>query len=139
MNQTGEQVETMRILYVEDEIDIRSVAMLALESIGGFTVEACSSGSEALEKAAEFAPDLIILDVMMPGMDGPATLKGLRGLPETSDTPIIFMTAKTQADEMSRFKRLGAIDVIKKPFDPMILADQVRAIWERRGGGDDAH
>lgn len=139
MNQTAEQDEPMRILYVEDEIDIQSVALLALESIGGFIVEACSSGREALGKAAEFAPDLIILDVMMPGMDGPATLEGLRGLPETSDTPIIFMTAKTQAEEMGRFRQLGAIDVIKKPFNPMTLADQVRTIWEGRGGCDDAH
>lgn len=119
-----------RILYVEDEADIRAVAQLALESVGGFTVKTCSSGEEALREAEAFAPDMILLDVMMPGMDGPSTLKALRDLPALSEVPVAFMTAKVQPAEIEHFKSLGAREVIAKPFDPMTLADQVRAIWQ---------
>lgn len=120
-----------RILYVEDEPDIQAVAQLALEMLGGFTVKICSSGEEALREAAGFAPDMILLDVMMPGMDGPSTLKALRELPSLAEVPIAFMTAKVQPAEVAYYKSLGAREVIAKPFDPMILANQVRAIWER--------
>ena len=123
-----------KILHVEDEPDIQEVAKLALESVGGFTVETCSSGQEALDKATDFAPDIIFLDVMMPDMDGPATLQELRKIQELADTPIIFMTAKAQTHEIEKFKELGAIDVITKPFDPMTLADQIRDIWEKHHG-----
>lgn len=123
-----------RILYVEDEPDIQAVAKLALEMVGGFTVKICSSGDEALREATAFAPDMILLDVMMPGIDGPATLKGLREQPALSQVPVAFMTAKVQANEISQYKSLGALDVIAKPFDPMTLADRVRAIWETRNG-----
>ena len=121
-----------KILYAEDEPDIQTVALMALEAIGGFTVRACNTGQEAIEAAAEFAPDLIILDVMMPGMDGPATLEALRKLPNTANVDIIFMTAKVQAQEVERYLQMGAVDVIAKPFDPMTLASQVEAIWERQ-------
>ena len=123
-----------RILYVEDEPDIQAVAKLALEMVGGFTVKICSSGDEALREAADFAPDMILLDVMMPGIDGPATLNGLREQPALSQVPVAFMTAKVQAAEVSHYKSLGALDVIAKPFDPMTLADRVRTIWESRNG-----
>lgn len=123
--------ELRRILYVEDEPDIQMVAKLSLESLGGFTLDVCSSGAEALEKAAAFAPDLILLDVMMPGMDGPTTLRRLREIPSLSGVPAVFMTAKAQPHEIEEFKTLGAADVITKPFDPMALPDNVRAIWER--------
>ena len=123
-----------RILYVEDEPDIQAVARLSLEHIGGFTVEVCSSGHEALEKLPLFKPDLILLDVMMPSMDGPTTLQALRATPEGNTVPVAFMTAKVQPQEIAQYKLLGAIDVIPKPFDPMTLADKVRAIWERRHG-----
>ena len=121
-----------RILYVEDEQDIQEITKLALEELGGFTVEVCNSGKEAIEKAPEYHPDLILLDVMMPEMDGPSTLAALRDLPSTAQTPVIFMTAKTQSYEIDRFKALGAIDVIKKPFDPMALVDQLRTAYEKR-------
>ena len=124
-----------RILYVEDDPDIRSVAKLALEAVGGFAIEDCSSGREALEKAEDFAPQLMILDVMMPDMDGPTTLAKLRDLPATADVPAIFMTAKVQRQEVEDYKALGAIDVIAKPFDPMTLAEQVTRIWEQSHGG----
>jgi two-component system OmpR family response regulator len=119
-----------RILYVEDEPDIQAVVKLALEMMGGFTVKVCSSGEEALREAAAFAPDMILLDVMMPGMDGPGTLKALRELPALAGLPVAFMTAKVQPAEVAHYKSLGALDVIAKPFDPMTLASQVRAIWE---------
>ncbi|GAO36208.1 chemotaxis protein CheY [Sulfuricella sp. T08] len=118
-----------RILYVEDEPDIQMVARLALETLGGFTVEVCSSGNEAIARAPEFQPQFILLDVMMPGMDGPTTLKLLRGLPQTASTPVVFMTAKVQPSEVAYYKELGAVDVIPKPFDPMTLAGRVEEIW----------
>jgi CheY-like chemotaxis protein len=123
-----------RILYVEDEPDIRAVARLALEQLGGYQVELCSSGAEALEKIPLFNPDLILLDVMMPGMDGPSTLRALRSMPEGRERPVVFMTAKVQPQEVEHYRQLGAVDVIPKPFDPMGLADTVRAIWNRRHG-----
>lgn len=122
-----------RILYVEDDPDIQMVARLALEMVGGYTVKICSSGQEALRDAEGFAPDLILLDVMMPGMDGPNTLKALRQLPAITQVPVAFMTAKVQPSELAQYKLLGARDVIAKPFDPMMLAEQVRVIWESGG------
>ncbi|MBD3669575.1 MAG: response regulator [Gammaproteobacteria bacterium] len=123
--------ELSKILYVEDEPDIQAVTKLALEEIGDFTLEVCSNGDEALEKAVSFAPDLLLLDVMMPGMDGPTTLKALREINEIASTPAIFMTAKVQPHEVEEYKALGAIDVIAKPFDPMTLSDNLRDIWNR--------
>jgi DNA-binding response OmpR family regulator len=120
-----------RLLFVEDEVDIQVVARLALEAVGGFQVFICSSGQEALANAPDFGPDLILLDVMMPGMDGPSTLKALRELPLTATTPVIFMTAKVQPYEVAEYKRLGALDVIAKPFDPMRLSANINAIWTR--------
>jgi len=122
-----------KILYVEDEPDIQTVARLSLESLGGFTLEVCSSGEEALAKAPLFGPDLILLDVMMPGMDGPTPLQRLREVPSLAAVPVIFMTAKAQPQEIQHFKELGALGVITKPFDPMALPSEVRAIWESRG------
>ncbi|KAF0204988.1 MAG: response regulator [Gallionellaceae bacterium] len=123
-----------RILYVEDEPDIQMVARLALETLGGFTLEICSSGKEALEKIGAFQPQLMLLDVMMPGMDGPTTLGELRKLASFTSTPAIFMTAKVQPSEVAGYKAIGAVDVIPKPFDPMTLSTQVQAIWERCHG-----
>lgn len=124
----------VRILYVEDEPDIQAVARLALEMVGGFTLEVCGSGAEALEKAVAFKPQLILSDVMMPGMDGPTTLVKLRELAQTATTPAVFMTAKVQPNEIAQYKELGAVDVIAKPFDPMTLASKVEEIWERYHG-----
>ncbi len=118
-----------RILLVEDEPDIQLVARFALEAVGGFTVEVCSSGSEALKKAPEFAPDLILLDVMMPGMDGLTTMSALQQVEQVATVPIIFMTAKIQSHEIANYKALGALDVIAKPFDPMTLSSTIRTIW----------
>ncbi len=121
----------IQILYAEDEADIRAVTEFALED-EGFELIACASGNEALERAANLSPDLILLDVMMPDMDGPTTLLRLRELPGLINTPVIFMTAKVQADEVQQYKALGALGVIGKPFDAMTLATDIRAILERR-------
>ena len=126
--------ELNRIIYAEDEPDIQEVALMALDDIGGFTVETCNSGQEMLDKAIAFKPDLILLDVMMPNLDGPATLARLRELPELANTPAAFMTAKVQPKEIENFLALGAIGVIPKPFDPMTLADQIRDIWNKHVG-----
>lgn len=121
--------ELKRILYAEDEPDIMAVVKIALEDIGGFELETASSGAEALSKARQFLPDLILLDVMMPGMDGPSTLAHLRDIEALREVPVVFMTAKVQPGEIENFKKLGVAGIIAKPFDPMTLADTVRAIW----------
>ena len=120
-----------RILYVEDEADIRTVAQMALAHVGGFDVIACASGEEALAAAPAARADLILLDVMMPGMDGPSTLTALRAVPATAATPVIFMTAKVQPAEVAHYRSLGALDVIAKPFDPMQVSAEILAIWNR--------
>ncbi len=123
-----------RILYVDDDDDIRAVAVFSLELVGGFEVAACGSGEEALKRAPEFDPQLLLLDVMMPEMDGPAVLAALRQSPGTLSTPAIFMTATVQPAEVARLRALGAIDVIAKPFDPMQLPQTIRAAWDKHAG-----
>ena len=120
-----------RILYVEDDPDIQAVAKIALEMIGGFTVKICSSGEEAIREAAAFDPDMILLDVMMPGMDGPTTLGHLRRQATLVTVPVAFMTAKVQPQEVAHYLSLGACEVIPKPFNPMTLAQQVRDAWQK--------
>jgi CheY-like chemotaxis protein len=119
-----------RILLVDDEADIRQIARLALEALGGFEVRECASGLAAPQAVLDFEPQLILMDVMMPGQDGPHTLRVLRTTPGMPQVPIVFMTAKVQPQEVSAFRGLGALDVIAKPFDPMTLAQTVRRIWE---------
>ena len=119
-----------KILYVEDEPDIQAIVKLTLEQIGGFTLEICSSGQEAIEKGPAFAPDLILLDVMMPGLDGPTTLQELRKFASLQEVPAVFMTAKVQPQEITQYKELGAADVIVKPFDPTTLSTTILSIWD---------
>lgn len=118
-----------KILCIEDDADIRAIAQIALEDIGGFTVKFCSNGYEGLAEAEAFMPDLFLLDVMMPEIDGPTTLQKLRKLPTIKNVPTIFMTGKVQSFEMADYKKLGIVDVIAKPFDPMTLADRIRKYW----------
>jgi CheY-like chemotaxis protein len=115
----------IRILHVDDESDIREIVDMSLGLNPDFRVRACGSGAEAIEAAAEWSPYLILLDVMMPGMDGPATLAQLRKNPQTSAIPVVFMTARAQAREIDQFLSLGAQGVISKPFDPLTLATEV--------------
>jgi len=118
-----------KILCVEDEQDIQIVAKLALESVGNFTVHMCSSGNDALAELPGFGPDIILIDVMMPGMDGPDIFKAIRKLEGYENIPIIFMTAKVMANDRENYRALGAAGIIAKPFDPMTLSDQIREIW----------
>lgn len=131
-----EHVKTLkRITYVEDEPDIRAIAQIALEEIGGFTLNVCESGHEAVATVPIFHPDMVLLDMMMPGMDGIQTFHSLRAIPELDGVPIVFMTAKAQKHEIEDYKALGAADVIPKPFEPVALSDHVRSIWERSQSG----
>jgi two-component system OmpR family response regulator len=120
-----------KIMYIEDEPDILTIAQIALEEIGGFKLKCCHSGTEALNQAQHFNPDIFLIDVMMPQMDGPTTLKELRKMPQFNRTPVIFMTAKTQANEVSEYIAMGAAGVITKPFDPVLLAEHIRTIWNK--------
>ncbi len=126
--------ELKRILHVEDDRSIQAVARLALETLGGFEVLSCLSGQDALDQVQGFNPDFILLDVMMPGMDGPEILSKLRELVDIEQIPVAFMTAKVQPQEVKQYRQLGAREVIVKPFDPMTLAAQVRDIWSRVHG-----
>lgn len=129
--------DPLRILYVDDEDDIREVVEFALEDEPDLQVKLCRSGPEALARLREERPDLILLDVMMPGMDGPAVLGKIReaGI----DVPIAFMTAKVQTDDIAYLTAIGAVAVIAKPFDPMRLAGQIRRVLaasSNKTGGD---
>jgi two-component system, OmpR family, response regulator len=120
-----------RLTYVEDEPDIRSITEFALRELGGYELDVCVNGPEAIARTPDFNPDLIILDVMMPGMDGIETYRRLRAIPMLAETPIVFMTAKAMKHETDRYRALGAADVIAKPFDPIALPDRLREIWRR--------
>lgn len=121
--------ELRRIMHVEDDPSIQTVARVALEAVGGFEVCTCSGGQEALDRFESFAPQLILLDVMMPTMDGPSTLRNLQQQFDLTKVPVVFMTAKVQTNEIESYKALGASDVVVKPFDPMKLSEQIQGIW----------
>jgi two-component system OmpR family response regulator len=118
------------IMLVEDDPDIQLITRLSLEAGGGYEVRVCASGAEAVGSAAAYAPDLILLDVMMPGMDGLATLDALRKLPGTAATPVVFFTANTQDQVRQDLLRRGALGVITKPIEPNALVEQIRALWQ---------
>ena len=122
--------ELQRILHVDDAEDIRIIADIALKLIGQFELLQCDSGKQAIEKAQAFHPDLFLLDYMMPEMDGKETLRELRNLPGLGDVPVVFMTARVNEEFSAGLLRDGALDVIAKPFDPMALANQLRALWQ---------
>jgi CheY-like chemotaxis protein len=126
-----------RVLVVEDDPDIQAVVTFALGQVGGLQVEACASGPEAIARAVDFRPEIVLLDAMLPGMDGTATLRALRGLPETASTPVVFMTARAQPHELEAYRRAGACDVLVKPFDARRLPSLLGAIWRRIHGEPD--
>lgn len=118
------------ILLIDDEDDIREVATLTLETMGDFAVTSASSGEAGIECATRDRPDAILLDVMMPELDGPSTLARLREIAVTRDIPVIFLTAKVQAVDRRRLADLGAVGIIAKPFDPMTLAEEVTSLLQ---------
>ena len=120
-----------KIMLVEDDPDIRLITRLSLEVGGGYVVSACGSGREALQSAAASAPDLILLDVMMPGMDGLAVMDALRKQGATASTPMVFFTADTQDETRQDLLRRGALGVICKPIEPQSLVEQIRLLWRR--------
>lgn len=120
-----------RILLVDDDPDIRAIGAMSLGRLGGFDVVQARSGTHALEVVLDARPDIILLDVMMPGMDGRETLKRLRELEALRDVPILFLTAKVQPQEVEEYLALGAAGVVPKPFDPMTLPDRVREVLPR--------
>ncbi len=124
--------ELHKILCVDDNVDILTITKFTLESMGGFTVMICETAKEALERADAFDPDLFVLDVMMPEIDGPTLFRKLRALPRWQSTPIMFMTAKCQAHEIAKLMELGSIGVIPKPFDPVDLPALLLEIWDSR-------
>ena len=119
------------ILLVDDDRDIREVASLSLEAIGGWKVSSASGGSQGVELARSERPDVILLDVMMPDVDGPATVQRLQADPQTRDIPVIFLTAKAKSADQLGFSKLGVAGVLTKPFDPMTLTDQIATILAR--------
>lgn len=123
-----------KIMYVEDEADIRTIAKMALEDLGGFSLQLCENGKTALACLTTYQPQLIILDMMMPEMDGKTTLTEIRKVPGFEKTPIVFMTARAQQKEIEDYLAAGAIDVILKPFDPIELPKKINAIWKRHHG-----
>jgi len=117
-----------RILIIDDEEDIREVAALSLETVAGWEVTSASSGAQGLNRAIEQNPDAILLDVMMPGMDGPTTFRELRNNPITAHIPVLLLTAKVQSSDQRRFADLGVEAVLFKPFDPMTLSQQIASV-----------
>ncbi len=120
----------LKVLIIDDEEDTRSIASMSLSLLGGLDVLEAETGDEGISKAAQERPDVILLDMMMPVMDGSQTLEALQKNEGTKDIPVIFLTAKAMSSEIERLKRMGAIGVLTKPFDPTILANQVRQILE---------
>jgi two-component system, cell cycle response regulator len=118
------------LLYVDDDADIREIVQMSLSLDGDLEVHTSDGGERALLKMRVEQPDLVVLDVMMPGMDGPTLLRRMRSDPELARIPVVFMTAKASASEAGRLRELSAIGVIAKPFDPMTLGKQVRALWQ---------
>jgi len=121
--------DSVKLLYVDDDDDISSIVELAFEGDDRFHLTVCHSGQEALIAAEQAPPDMVLLDVMMPGMDGPTTLQQLQTQYDLTKVPVVFMTAKVQSSEVESYKALGAADVVAKPFDPMTLSNQIRQIW----------
>ncbi|NHC10086.1 response regulator [Stutzerimonas degradans] len=124
--------ELKRILHVEDVPSIQVITRIALEKLGGFEVLSCPSGQAALEQVEAFAPQLILLDVMLPQMDGVELLRQLAERIDLSDVPVVFLTGNLQFEEHDELSRLGMRAVLHKPFDPLQLATQLRTIWEER-------
>lgn len=122
----------MKILIIDDEPDIREATQLCLEIAKGWLVETAGSSREGLEKAAIAQPDAVLLDVMMPDMDGLVALQHLKANPSTEHIPVIFLTARAQSVDQRQFTKLAIAAIITKPYDPLTLADQIAMILQRQ-------
>jgi len=118
-----------RVCYVEDDEDVQRIVRLSLEKVGKMTVEVVGDPMLAIERITAFKPELVMLDWMMPGMDGPTLFRKMRETPEVRDLPVVFITAKASQRELDELRKLGAAGMISKPFSPRDLPDQLRAIW----------
>jgi DNA-binding response OmpR family regulator len=127
-------ISLQRILLADDEPDILEISRIALETVGGFEVSVCSSGTKLLERLSEFKPDLVIVDVLMPDMTGPEVFEEIRRRPEFDAVPVIYLTGVIQVEELEDLRKTGVADVILKPFDPMTLADRVNGVWKGTHG-----
>lgn len=123
--------ELRRVMHVEDDESIRMITSVTLESVGKLEVLSCDNGFLALEKFEEFQPQVILMDVMMPELDGPETLEKIKAQFDLEKILVLFMTAKVQAEELEYFKSIGGFDVIEKPFDPMALTEKINSAWEK--------
>lgn len=123
-------MKNLRILYAEDEPDVQTIVEISVWSTSSYEIKTCKNGKLLLECVEEYNPDLILLDVMMPEMDGPTTYKNLQANEKTKNIPVIFITAKAQAHEVELFKETGVIGVVTKPFDPVTLCADIQNIWE---------
>lgn len=122
--------ELRKVMCIEDDTDLRLILDFSLSKIGGYEVKCCEGGQPALDEVSEFRPDLILLDVMMPGLSGPETLQALRLMPATKGVPIVFMTAKAMIEEVTELLEYGATGVIVKPFNSVTLSNDIRLYWE---------
>ena len=128
----GEVVAIRKVVLCDDDPDIRAIGEISLRDVGGWEVVCVNDGFAAVDAARAEMPDLILLDIMMPNLDGPGTFAKLRGDPQCSGIPVVFMTAKAQSHELRGYTELGAAGVIAKPFDPLTLPEQIRALVEGR-------
>lgn len=128
--------ELKKILYAEDELDIQIIVELAVQSTSDYDIKICNNGKALLDCVEENSPDLILLDVMMPEMDGPTTFKNLQAKEKTKNIPVIFMTAKAQSHELEFYKDSGVIGIITKPFDPLNLCSNIKNIWDEHNGNN---
>jgi CheY-like chemotaxis protein len=126
--------QLQRVMCVEDDPDIRMILEFSLATVGGYEVFMCAGGQLAIDQAPSFKPDLVLLDVMMPGLTGPQTLAALRAQPGMAGVPVVFVTAKAMPDEVEELLQYGATGVIVKPFDPVRLPQDIRIYWEHGGG-----
>jgi CheY-like chemotaxis protein len=128
------EISLQRVLVADDEPDLLEIARIALETLGGYEVVTCQSGSELLRLLPEFEPDLVVVDVLMPDMGGIEVFNALRREPRYEDLPVVFLTGLVLERDLEELRASGAADIIAKPFDPMTLADRIGRIWEGSHG-----
>lgn len=126
--------ELKKILYAEDEPDVQTIVELTIQTMSDYEIKICNNGKLLLDCVEEYNPDLILLDVMMPEMDGPTTFKNLLANEKTKDISVIFVTAKAQVQEVEKYKEIGALGVITKPFKMMNFCDEIKEIWDNKNG-----